>query len=64
MIGRLLELVIARSRRKAWEGSAGWLAAGAAAWLWRRSRARRDPHPVWSEDLRPGESVLIVHEAG
>lgn len=62
MIGRLLEFLIARSRRKAWDGSTAWMAVGALAWLWRRSRARRDPHPVWTEELAPGQSVLIVHE--
>ena len=64
MIGRLLDLLIVRSRRKSWEGNRAWMAVGAAAWLWRRARSRREPHPVWTEDLAPGQSVLIVHEGG
>ena len=62
MIARLLEFVIARSRRRAWEGSTTWMAVGAVAWLWRRTRSRRDPHPVWTEELSPGQSLVITHE--
>jgi hypothetical protein len=62
LIARLLTFVIARSRRKAWEGSATWMAVGTAAWLWRRARSRHDPHPVWTEELAPGQSLVITHE--
>lgn len=62
MIGRILDLLIRRSMRKARQGNGAWMAVGAAAWLWRRARARRIPHPVWTEELGPGQSVLIVHE--
>lgn len=64
MIGRLLDFFILRAWRKAREGSGAWMAVGAAAWLWRRARGRRGPHPVWTEELGPGQSVLIVHEGG
>ncbi|HET6964042.1 MAG TPA: hypothetical protein VFH58_04665 [Acidimicrobiales bacterium] len=63
MIGRLIEFLLARSRRNAWKGSRTWMAVGALSWLWRRYRSRRDPHPVWTEELAPGQSVLIVHES-
>ena len=64
MIGRLLQVVLARSRRKAWQGSRAWMAVGILAWLWQRARSRREPHPVWTEELAPGQSLLIVHEVG
>ena len=38
-----------------------WLVVGAAAWMVRRSRSRRDPAPVWTEDLLPGHAVLVTH---
>lgn len=62
MMRRLLDLLVSQGLRRGRQGSPGWLAVAAAAWLWRRSRGRRTGGvTVWSEELAPGETVLISH---
>lgn len=58
---KVLDLLVERGFRYGMRGNTVWLAVGAGAWLWRRSRARRDPRPVWTEELAPGQSVVITH---
>jgi len=60
-MSKLLDLLVARAFRAGMRGNMAWLAVGAAAWLWRRSRARRGPVPVWTEELAPGQAVVITH---
>jgi len=60
-MSKLLDLLIARGMRQGLRGSTPWLAAGTLAWLLRRARARRGPVPVWSEELAPGQAVVITH---
>lgn len=60
---KLLDMVVAQGLRRGRQGSTPWLVAGAVAWLWRRSRSRRGPAPVWTEELEPGQAVVITHHA-
>ncbi|HZU72562.1 MAG TPA: hypothetical protein VE990_07295 [Acidimicrobiales bacterium] len=64
MIDRLLRLLRtvgwARGVRR---GQPVWLVLGLAAWLYGRARSKRGPQPVYTEDLSPGESVVISHQA-
>ncbi|HUZ44276.1 MAG TPA: hypothetical protein VMU63_07695 [Acidimicrobiales bacterium] len=60
-MSKLIDLLVARGMRQGLRGSTPWLAVGTLAWLWRRSRVRRDPVPVWSEELTPGQAVVITH---
>lgn len=42
-------------------GNQVWLVVGAGAWLLHRARERREPRPVWTEELAPGDAVTITH---
>lgn len=53
--------MVAQGAKRALRGSPAWVAVTAGAWLWRRSRSRREPRPVWTEDLAPGQAVVITH---
>lgn len=51
-------------RRGVMGGSRAWLILGAVAWgfrLFRRVASTRRLRAVLTEELRPGESVLITH---
>lgn len=61
MISQLLESLARAGLRRGLRGSTGWLAVGGAAWLWRRARAHHAPTPVWTQELAPGQAVLITH---
>jgi hypothetical protein len=59
---RLLDLLVVNGFRRGWRGSTPWLVVGAAAWMVRRVTTEgRDPKPVWTEDLEPGQTVTITH---
>lgn len=58
---RVLDLLVAKGFRRGRAGSSLWLVVGTAAWMLRRVRSRRDPAPVWTEDLGPGQALLITH---
>jgi len=60
-MSKLLDVLVARGMRQGLRGNTPWLAVGAVAWIWRRSRARRGPVPVWSEELAPGQALVITH---
>lgn len=51
-------------RRGLLEGNRGWVVVGGAALLAHLAArvARRGPDVVFSEPLRPGESIRITHE--
>jgi hypothetical protein len=64
LIDRLLRL----ARTTAWargirRGQPVWLVVGLAAWLLNRVRSNRSPRPVYTEELQPGGSVVISHQA-
>ena len=60
-MNRLLRTLLRRGlRRGILEGSTAWLAVGLAAALVRLVR-RREPAKVYSERLRVGERLEIVH---
>jgi O-acetylhomoserine/O-acetylserine sulfhydrylase-like pyridoxal-dependent enzyme len=60
-VNRLLRALLRRGlRRGILEGSTAWLAVGLAAALLRLAR-RREPAKVYSERLRVGERLEIVH---
>ena len=61
MVARLLDLLVVQGFRRGRRGSPAWLAVGAGAWLWRRRRRPHHPVAVWSEELKPGESVVVTH---
>ncbi len=50
-------------RRGVLRGNQVWLVVGAAAWMMRRVRRGREPHPVFVEELEPGQAVTITHFA-
>lgn len=58
---KLLDLLVANGLRRGRAGNTAWLVVGAAAWMLRRARSHRMPEPVYTEDLEPGESLLITH---
>ncbi|HET6811443.1 MAG TPA: hypothetical protein VFH50_10580 [Acidimicrobiales bacterium] len=59
---RLLDLLVLNGFRRGRRGSTPWLVVGAAAWMVRRvAGGGRDPKPVWTEDLEPGQTVTITH---
>ena len=58
---RLLDPLVANGFRRGLAGNSMWLVVGAAAWMLRRVRSRRGAVPVWTEELLPGQAVLITH---
>lgn len=59
---RLLDLLVLNGFRRGRRGSTPWLVVGAAAWMVRRvTSGGKDPKPVWTEDLEPGQTVTITH---
>lgn len=65
MTRRVLDLLVANGLRRGLRGNTAWLAIGAGAWLVRRAAAGgKDPRPVWTEDLEPGQTVTIAHLEG
>ncbi|HLI53539.1 MAG TPA: hypothetical protein VKU88_04365 [Acidimicrobiales bacterium] len=66
MIDRAIRFLLRRSWRKGvLEGSAAWVAVGGAAALGYLARRglKREPDVVFSEQLAPGESIIVTHEA-
>jgi hypothetical protein len=66
VIDRAIRLLLRRSwRRGVLEGSTTWVALGGVAALGYLARRglRRRPDVVFSEQLAPGESIVITHEA-
>ena len=58
---RLLDRLVADGFRRGLRGNSTWLVVGAAAWMLRRVRSQRGPVPVWTEELLPGQAVVISH---
>lgn len=59
---RVLDLLVANGFRRGLRGSSPWLVVGVGAWMLRRAAASgREPRPVWTEDLEPGQTVTIAH---
>jgi hypothetical protein len=58
---KVLDLVIGRAARAGLRGNFLFLGVAGGAWLWRRSRAKRSPSPVWTQDLEPGQAVVVTH---
>lgn len=65
-----LRRLLRRGMREGWKrgiggGSRAWTVVGAAALVgWLGSKAlHREPEVVFSEKLRPGEAIRIVHES-
>ena len=59
MVDRFVDLLLARSLRRAWRGQPVWLAVGAAAWLVRRSR-RNDRALLWSGTVAEGQRLVVT----
>jgi len=59
---RILDLLVVNGFRRGRRGSTPWLVVGMAAWMVRRvTREGREPKPVWTEDLEPGQTVTVTH---
>lgn len=66
LVDRLIGAAIRAGRQRGLrQGSRGWLVVGAVALAARlvRRALHREPEVVFSEELRPGESVRVSHEA-
>ncbi|HET9732901.1 MAG TPA: hypothetical protein VFP54_09530 [Acidimicrobiales bacterium] len=62
MLDRILSALAGAGWTKGFRGGNQlWLAAGLAAWMLRRTRSRRGPSPVFTEDLEPGGVITITH---
>lgn len=59
---KLLDLLVANGFRRGLRGNTAWLVVGVGAWVARRvTRGGKEPRPVWTEDLEPGQTVTIAH---
>ena len=59
---KLLDLLVGNGFRRGRRGSTPWLAIGVGAWMLRRvTQGGKDPRPVWTEELEPGQTVTITH---
>lgn len=59
---RLLDLLVLQGFRRGRRGSTPWLLVGAGAWMVRRvTSGGKEPRPVWTEDLEPGQTVTVTH---
>ncbi len=66
----LVDRAISLGIRRGWDRGVGrgqrvWLVVGGVALVARlaRSALRREPEVVISKEIRPGESVMVTHEA-